>query len=246
MRRKIDVAEVEAATKIRARYLRALENEEFDLLPGRTFVRTFLRTYADFLGLDAQLLVDEYRVQHEPQADDDAQRFTPQAPRPRERRHERDGGPSAALIVGSLFGVLLLVFLIVGLVGGDGEPKAPRQTTESVDTKAETAGLPPDRERAAPVASDPAPEVVTLRIAPAEPTYVCVENGRRTIVFEGTLSRPRSFRARRLRVNIGKTSARLRVNGDAVALERGPDPVALAFSSAGEQTALPDEDRPCT
>ena len=54
MRSRIDITEVEAATKIRAKYLRALENEEWDLLPGPTFVKTFLRTYADYLGLDAR------------------------------------------------------------------------------------------------------------------------------------------------------------------------------------------------
>ena len=53
MRRRIDMTEVEAATKIRAKYLRALENEEWDLLPGPTFVKTFLRTYAEYLELDA-------------------------------------------------------------------------------------------------------------------------------------------------------------------------------------------------
>ena len=61
MRNRIDITEVEAATKIRAKYLRALENEEWDLLPGPTFVKTFLRTYADYLGLDARKLVEEYR-----------------------------------------------------------------------------------------------------------------------------------------------------------------------------------------
>ena len=61
MRRRIDMTEVEAATKIRAKYLRALESEEWDLLPGPTFVKTFLRTYADFLDLDSRLLVEEYK-----------------------------------------------------------------------------------------------------------------------------------------------------------------------------------------
>src|SRR4029078_13032011 len=65
MRQRIDITEVEAATKIRAKYLRALENEEWDLLPGPTFVKTFLRTYADYLGLDARNLVEEYRVRYE-------------------------------------------------------------------------------------------------------------------------------------------------------------------------------------
>ena len=38
MRARIDISELEAETKIRAKYLRALENEEWDLLPGRTYV----------------------------------------------------------------------------------------------------------------------------------------------------------------------------------------------------------------
>src|SRR3954468_15127189 len=65
MRNRIDIADVEAATKIRAKYLRALENEEWELLPGPTFVKTFLRTYADYLGLDARNLVEEYRSRYE-------------------------------------------------------------------------------------------------------------------------------------------------------------------------------------
>src|SRR5215216_5993086 len=65
MRNRIDITDVEAATKIRAKYLRALENEEWELLPGPTFVKTFLRTYADYLGLDARNLVEEYRSRYE-------------------------------------------------------------------------------------------------------------------------------------------------------------------------------------
>src|ERR687893_241427 len=66
MRQQLDIADVEARTKIRAKYLRALENEEFSLLPGSTFVKTFLRTYAEMLGLDPHVLLDEYRARHEP------------------------------------------------------------------------------------------------------------------------------------------------------------------------------------
>src|SRR3954466_4461986 len=64
MRAKIDVAEVEAVTKIRAKYLRALENEEWGLLPGPSFARTFLRTYAEYLELDARPLLDAYARGH--------------------------------------------------------------------------------------------------------------------------------------------------------------------------------------
>src|SRR3954451_17100903 len=65
MRERIDVSEIEAQTKIRAKYLRALENEEWGLLPGPTFVKSFLRTYATAHGLDGKALVEEYRLHHE-------------------------------------------------------------------------------------------------------------------------------------------------------------------------------------
>src|ERR1044071_8385718 len=77
MRRRIDMTEVEAATKIRAKYLRALENEEWDLLPGPTFVKTFLRTYAEYLDLDPRLLVEEYRQRFERPTTQDLTPFGP-------------------------------------------------------------------------------------------------------------------------------------------------------------------------
>ncbi len=60
-RRKVDIHTVEQQTKIRTKYLRALENEEWDVLPGPAYAKGFLRTYAQFLGLDGDALVDEYR-----------------------------------------------------------------------------------------------------------------------------------------------------------------------------------------
>ena len=53
-------ASVEADTKIRGKYLQALEDERFEVLPGETYVKGFLRTYAEYLGLDGQLYVDEF------------------------------------------------------------------------------------------------------------------------------------------------------------------------------------------
>ena len=60
LRRRVEFAEAEQATKIRVKYLRALEEEQFELLPSQTYVKGFLRTYAEYLGLDGQLYVDEY------------------------------------------------------------------------------------------------------------------------------------------------------------------------------------------
>jgi hypothetical protein len=60
-RSKLDIQTVEQQTKIRTKYLRALENEEWDVLPGHPYAKGFLRTYAQVLGLDGDALVDEYR-----------------------------------------------------------------------------------------------------------------------------------------------------------------------------------------
>jgi cytoskeletal protein RodZ len=60
LRQGIDLPRVEADSKIRAKYLRALEEEKFEVLPAETYVKGFLRTYAEYLGLDGQLYVDEF------------------------------------------------------------------------------------------------------------------------------------------------------------------------------------------
>jgi hypothetical protein len=60
LRQELDFPELEERTKIRPKYLRALEDEQFDILPAPTYVKGFLRSYAEALGLDGQPFVDEY------------------------------------------------------------------------------------------------------------------------------------------------------------------------------------------
>jgi hypothetical protein len=64
LRQGLDFPEIEQRTKIRGKYLRALEEEQFDLLPGQTYVKGFLRSYAEYLGLDGQLYVDEFNSRY--------------------------------------------------------------------------------------------------------------------------------------------------------------------------------------
>src|SRR3982074_2354788 len=120
MRARIDVSEIEAQTKIRAKYLRALENEEWGLLPGPTFVKSFLRTYAQALGLDGKALVEEHRLHHARPSEGALEPIvsTPQ----RARRRGPGNGPSRGymLAVGGV--VAVIVLLIVLLVSGGGSP----------------------------------------------------------------------------------------------------------------------------
>src|ERR1700751_1157429 len=106
VRQGLDFPQAELATKIRVKYLRALEEEQFDVLPAETYVRGFLRTYADFLGLDGQIYVDEYDSRFV------ADRFDDAPARPA-RRRSRDVSFERRAIVLALVGVGVLAALVI-------------------------------------------------------------------------------------------------------------------------------------
>src|SRR5581483_12025224 len=75
---RLELADVEALTRIRQRQLAALEAERFDLLPGRAYTRAFLRTYAGALGLDADHFVAEFEERYpEPEEVEQVPRLLP-------------------------------------------------------------------------------------------------------------------------------------------------------------------------
>jgi cytoskeleton protein RodZ len=236
MRQRLDIADVEARTKIRAKYLRALENEEFGMLPGPTFVKTFLRTYAEALGLDPHVLLEEYRANYEP--GDEVEHIQSLGPpglaRDRRRRGPRPGPGSALLlilvaVVAALVGIGLLSSDDEGS-GGEAAETTPRtETTPRRDQR-------PERRR---------PRRVVLRITPITPTYVCVDRGAGTpVIFENTIDAPQTFRGKRLRVNLGKTDVQIRKNGRPVPVATGPNPVGFEFTVRGRRP-LPLGERPC-
>ncbi|HEV2875104.1 MAG TPA: helix-turn-helix domain-containing protein [Thermoleophilaceae bacterium] len=236
MRQRLDIADVEAKTKIRAKYLRALESEEWDLLPGPTFVKTFLRSYAEVLGLDPHLLVEDYRARYEPR--DDAEALKPLGPpgigRDRRRRAPRPPGP--LLLAGLAVAAVLGTLLVVGLVGEEDDPGEAAQEETTTQPRRER---PERRER------PPRPRRVALRIAPEVETYVCIDTGAGTEVrFEGILTEPQTFRGRRLRVNLGNTSVAVTMNGEPVEVGSGAEPVGFEFRP-GSTTPVPLGERPC-
>src|SRR4051812_14791690 len=119
MRQRIDIVEVESHTKIRAKYLRALENEEWDLLPGTTFVKTFLRTYGDYLGLDSKMLVEEYKQRYERPGPQD---LLPFGARAAGRRQRRAPTVSPLVVVGVAVVLLLAALFAIGKWLGSSDP----------------------------------------------------------------------------------------------------------------------------
>jgi transcriptional regulator with XRE-family HTH domain len=237
MRQKIDIAEVETATKIRAKYLRALENEEFGLLPGSTFVKSFLRTYAQYLGLDPHLLVEEYRAQHEPREEQaELQPFATQPPRGRERR-VAGGPPGPWLLVAGAVVLVLGVLAVLGLTAGEDDDSGSSGSEERSGDR-EEGERDGGRERAS------RPEVVRLRVVPTGATYVCIDDGKGNVRFEGTIAEGRSFRGRRVRILLGRRAVEMTANGRRVPIEPGADPVAYDFSG-GRRRELPLSRAPC-
>ncbi|MEJ7789342.1 MAG: helix-turn-helix domain-containing protein [Thermoleophilaceae bacterium] len=250
MRQGFDVADLEQRTKIRAKYLRALENEEWEALPGHTFVKTFLRTYAEQVGLDPHMLVEEYRMSHESEERDFAPLAGPPAALRRETRRDRRRPAAAArpgppgrgpLIVLAVLAIVVFIF-VLGLFGED-NPASDRAGDEP--PKADPVAQPRERARARPRPTRPAG--VTLRIEPSVPTYACVDNGVGTeVVFEGTLAEAETFRNRQIvRVNLGKRSVELQANGKPVEVTDSPEAIGYEVTRDGAQEIV-DGARPCT
>jgi hypothetical protein len=111
LRQELDFPELEQGTKIRAKYLRALEDENFDQLPAATYITRFLRTYADYLGLEGQLYVDEYNVRYA-SGDEVLERrvrgsSSTRRPRPRRRRLESN------IVWFALVGIAVVTALVI-------------------------------------------------------------------------------------------------------------------------------------
>src|SRR5919198_6022885 len=150
MRRRIDMTEVETATKIRGKYLRALENEEWDLLPGPTFVKSFLRTYAEYLGLDARLLVEEYRQRYERPSTHDLTPFSASrrpGRRPPRRARLAAAGPVLVVVIGAV--ALIGFFWVLGTLGSDEETPTGPSNAGATPTPTPTPTPKHHRKRAA-------------------------------------------------------------------------------------------------
>jgi hypothetical protein len=119
----MDIREAETRTKIRTRYLRALEAEDWEVLPAPAYVRGFLRVYGQILGLDGEVLADRYRRSYEEPvavASAAAEPVLSKRRAPGTRPPSRSG---LILVAGGAVVVLLVVLAVLGLTdGGDDGP----------------------------------------------------------------------------------------------------------------------------
>jgi hypothetical protein len=247
MRARIDVSEIEAQTKIRAKYLRALENEEWGLLPGPTFVKSFLRTYAQALGLDGKALVEEYRLHHEGPGES----FEPIATAPRRTRTGRPprprgggDGPSrryiAAVTVAGAVVVLLIVLLATS--GGGSSPSnnaSTHHTTTSHKTGSSHTTTTPHR---APV------RLVALSLTPTAVVYACLVGDGGHVLIPGLELQPGqstpTYHAHRFLLTLGNSSVTMFIDGTARTVAPSSEAIGYAITRARGRQPLTSAQMP--
>jgi hypothetical protein len=224
LRQQLQFSVLEERTKVRPKYLRALEDEEFDVLPAPTYVKGFLKAYADALGLDGQLYVDEFNsrfVVGEEEAPFRAQR----SPSTRAARRVET---SAVLIA------LVAIGLVTGLFVVAFKRDTPRPRPIQVQQPPVAAPIHHAAKPQAPrtvlqltaVGGDSLLEVHALSIAGP-------------ILFQGTLLKGKSqrFVARRVWVRADPPgNLSVKVNGIRVSLIASGTPATLIFGPHGQLT----------
>jgi cytoskeleton protein RodZ len=262
MRARIDVSEIEAQTKIRAKYLRALENEEWDLLPGPTFVKSFLRTYGNALGLDGRALVEEYKLHYEHPGDgiEPIQQTGVSAPR---RARGRAGGavrrgpgapsppragPSRAYMatVGAV-GIVIVLLVFALLSGGN----SPSSKTPTFPVTSGARGI--HAKQAHPAhptgAASATARLASLKLEPSAEVYVCLigDGGRKRI--PGVILTPESpepvYHARRFELTLGNNAVTLIVNGRPVTVPASAGAIGYAITRTGMRPLVESEEPTC-
>jgi helix-turn-helix protein len=236
MRARIDISEVESRTKIRAKYLRAIENEEWDLLPGPVYVKSFLKTYGDYLGLDSRLLIDEFKRRYERPSDHE---LRPMASLARDRERAKKGPviPPWAVIAGVL---VVIVGLLYWLGAGSSNPSKPSPTSAKASVhhghtqrghhhavhKKTTARV---RHRS-----------VKLQLVPTGPVYVCVADRAGKVLIPGqTFSLGSTIpveKSDELFVILGNNSVDVKANGKSYPVTASASAIDLKVTSAGVTT----------
>lgn len=168
LRRGDDLATVSKVLKIRKDHLEALEEDRLDALPGRTYAVGFIRSYADYLGLDTSQCVERFKAEIAGRSDSDS---TPQVTVIDEDDHRRlPQGWKIIAAVGVLLMLYGLYYLIVSAASMFSQPATPPPPTTQIAPKPvaahvapHPAALPP------PPAASPPPASTDASATPGQP-----------------------------------------------------------------------------
>lgn len=235
-RRKVDLVDVESAIKIRVRYLQAMENEEWDALPGGAYTRGFIRTYAGYLGLDGERLADDYRrTTAQPDGDRVPKRIEPVPTGMR-----AGGSPvSSRLLIAAVCLVLVAAVVGIAVAGGGGSHGPEQSSREAASRPGEQAG------KQQPPAAKPG---VAVRLAATGEVWVCVLDASERPVVDGQIlsegEEAGPYRSSGFEMAFGNGSVDVYVDGRAARIEESSSPIGYAVDGEGALVALEEGERP--
>ncbi len=241
MRARIDITEVETRTKIRAKYLRAIENEEWDLLPGPIYVKSFLRTYGDYLGLDSRLLIDEYKRRYERPSDHEMRPISALT-------HDRERAARGPLlppwaIIGVVLVAIVVVLYLIGTAGNDNKTAS----TSSTGTHAGTTTHKAKKKR--PHRATTKPTTVKLELVPTGSVYVCLVDGTGKKLIPGQIyasgQKIPTETASKLLLTLGNASVHMKVNGTPVKVTPSSSSIGFMLMPSGNKAIPPSQQPRC-
>jgi cytoskeletal protein RodZ len=237
-RRKVGLAEVEAAIKIRIRYLQAIENEEWDALPGDAYARGFIRTYAYYLGLDGERLAGDYRRTIAPAGDERVPKRVEPVPAAARREGSR---LRSRLLVPAVCLALVAIVVAIALAGEEGEGGGSRVAPVATGAGRQSAQQGDAEDGAAK------PGVALRLVADAE-VWTCLLDADGKALVDGEIlaegSEAGPFRSKGFELALGNGSARILLDGKPASIPPSSSPVGYRIDDKGELIALEEGERP--
>jgi transcriptional regulator with XRE-family HTH domain len=246
-RRHLSLQQVEAVIKIRPRYLRAIETEDWDALPSETYARAFVRTYGNFLGLDGERLAEEQRQRSG--AIRPGERLPRVDPRPRRlpRQHRRRERRLSPRVVTALVTALVVAALIaIGLFSG-----SSRDEGGSSGERAGNGSKGQDRQQAGRPQPKPSPAGHELQLIASGEVWICLLDGRERPLLDGVILAPGEeegpFRSGSFLIALGNGAVTMTVDGRQQDLPKPASPIGFAVDPRGVVREIPEGERPtCT
>jgi helix-turn-helix protein len=242
-RRSLSLQEAEEATKIRCRYLLAIENEDWDQLPGDTYARAFIRTYGGFLGLDGERLAEEQRQLRGSLRPGERLTRVDSRPQRTARSGERWRVPPRALAI-AVSALVVVALLAIGLSTGGG--------SSGVGSGKQAQGR--EAVSGAKKANEVNPQATlghTLQLAAKGEVWVCLLDDAGKPLIDGQIlnngETEGPFRSGSFTVALGNGAMTMTVDGKQANTPEPSSPIGFAIGSGGAVRELPEGERPtCT
>jgi hypothetical protein len=256
-RRAVDLEEVETVTGIRSRYLRAIEQEDWEALPEEFYARSFIRKYAQFVDVDPEPLVEEYRRQRGTAGGGGEAPTSPFA-RTTSRRAEalrrRRARHAFYTWVGAAAVVVAIVVAVVLVVSGGGSDNGPKSAGGGANGAGHANGGGKSAHKhsgsgaATAETSHRKPTGVKLAIEPTAEVWACVLDAKgRPLVDGQTLAAGEAvgpFHSGSYTAAFGNGSVAVTVDGKAAKLPATPSPMGFTVDSHGKVHGLAEGERP--